>query len=90
MVNASMTRVSSFCLDAAIAAITDGVGDDRVRVEPVPSLHDGRLELKVNWLSIGECSPAEAATLAGAILRAAALAEVSPVNGAKVVFAASK
>ena len=86
MVNARMTRVSRFCLDAALTAIAEGVADEKVRVEAVPSL-DGRVELKVNWLSIGECSPAEAAKLAGAIIRAAALAEASPINGAKVVYA---
>ena len=86
MANVSMTRVSRFCLDTALAAIAEGVANEKVRVEAVPSL-DGRVELKVNWLSIGECSPAEAATLAGAILRAAALAEASPINGAEVVYA---
>lgn len=85
MANASMTRVSSFCLRAYLNEIRERVGDDRVRA--IPALHSRKVSLKVNFLALGEVEPAAAAEYACAILRASQLAEACPANGAEVVYA---
>ena len=87
MANASMTTISSFCLDAALAAIALGISDERVRVEAIPDLHSRKVSLKVNFLAPGEVEPAEAVEYASAILRASQLAAACPANGAEVVYA---
>ncbi|MGN0078676.1 MAG: hypothetical protein ACI36V_07815 [Coriobacteriales bacterium] len=87
MANASMTTISSFCLDAALAAIASGIANENVRVEAIPALNSRKVSLKVNFLAPGEVEPAEAAEYAGAILRAAQLTEACPANGAEVVYA---
>ena len=87
MENVKMATISAFCLDASLAVIADCIADQRVRVEAIPDLHSRKVSLKVNFLAPGEVEPAEAAELAGAILRAAQLAEACPANGAEVVYA---
>lgn len=82
-----MESISAFCLRIMLETIREQVGDDRARVEAIPSLDGGRVQLMVNWLAPGEVSPSEAAEFADAILRAAQLAQACPANGAKVVFA---